>query len=86
VLIFGQGRWRPSCAPKSPAAGSTRRALRRLPPRSAALAGGLDLLVHPADMEGLGVSLLQASAAAVPIVTTAPAGCPRRCWMASPAC
>jgi hypothetical protein len=37
-------------------------------------------------MEGLGVSLLQASAAAVPIVTTAPAGCPRRCWMASPAC
>jgi hypothetical protein len=25
--------------------------------------GGLDMLVHPADMEGLGVSLLQAAAA-----------------------
>ena len=38
--------------------------------------GGLDLLVHPADMEGLGVSLLQASAAAVPIVTSRAGGLP----------
>jgi glycosyltransferase involved in cell wall biosynthesis len=38
--------------------------------------GGLDMLVHPADMEGLGVSLLQASAAAVPIVTSRAGGLP----------
>lgn len=38
--------------------------------------GGLDILAHPADMEGLGVSLLQASAAAVPIVTCRAGGLP----------
>lgn len=38
--------------------------------------GGLDLLVHPADMEGLGVSLLQASAAAVPIIASRAGGLP----------
>lgn len=38
--------------------------------------GGLDILAHPADMEGLGVSLLQASAACVPIVTTWAGGLP----------
>ncbi len=38
--------------------------------------GGLDILAHPADMEGLGVSLLQASAAAVPIVTSRAGGLP----------
>jgi glycosyltransferase involved in cell wall biosynthesis len=38
--------------------------------------GGLDMLIHPADMEGLGVSLLQASAAAVPIVTSRAGGLP----------
>ena len=38
--------------------------------------GGLDLLVHPADMEGLGVSLLQASAAAVPIIASDAGGLP----------
>lgn len=38
--------------------------------------GGLDILAHPADMEGLGVSLLQASAAAVPIVATRAGGLP----------
>lgn len=38
--------------------------------------GGLDILAHPADMEGLGVALLQASAAAVPIVTTRAGGLP----------
>ncbi|MCL4182966.1 MAG: glycosyltransferase [Burkholderiaceae bacterium] len=38
--------------------------------------GGLDILAHPADMEGLGVSLLQASAAAVPIVASRAGGLP----------
>ncbi len=38
--------------------------------------GGLDVLAHPADMEGLGVSLLQASAAAVPIVASRAGGLP----------
>ena len=36
----------------------------------------LDVLAHPADMEGLGVSLLQAAAASVPIVATRVGGIP----------
>lgn len=36
----------------------------------------LDLIVHPATMEGLGVSLLQAAAAGVPIVATRVGGIP----------
>ncbi len=36
----------------------------------------IDLIVHPATMEGLGVSLLQAAAAAVPIVATNVGGIP----------
>lgn len=36
----------------------------------------LDLLVHPADMEGLGVSLLQAAASGVPIVAARAGGLP----------
>jgi glycosyltransferase involved in cell wall biosynthesis len=36
----------------------------------------LDLVVHPAVMEGLGVSLLQAAAAGVPIVATSVGGIP----------
>lgn len=38
--------------------------------------GALDLLVHPAYMEGLGVSLLQAAAAGVPIIATRVGGIP----------
>jgi glycosyltransferase involved in cell wall biosynthesis len=41
-----------------------------------AVIGCLDLLVHPADLEGLGVSLLQAAAAAVPIVACRAGGVP----------
>lgn len=36
----------------------------------------LEILVHPAEMEGLGVSLLQAAACAVPIVASAAGGIP----------
>ena len=36
----------------------------------------LDLLVHPATMEGLGVALLQAASAGVPIVASAAGGIP----------
>lgn len=38
--------------------------------------GCLDLIVHPADIEGLGVSLLQAAAAGVPIVASRAGGMP----------
>ncbi|TQV62871.1 MAG: glycosyltransferase family 4 protein [Halothiobacillaceae bacterium] len=36
----------------------------------------LDIVVHPADMEGLGVSLLQASSASLPIIATRAGGIP----------
>lgn len=38
--------------------------------------GALDMLVHPALMEGLGVSLLQASAAGVPVIASRAGGMP----------
>jgi glycosyltransferase involved in cell wall biosynthesis len=46
----------------------------------------LDLLVHPATMEGLGVSLLQASAAGVPIVASRAGGIPEACATVSMVC
>jgi glycosyltransferase involved in cell wall biosynthesis len=36
----------------------------------------LDLLVHPATMEGLGIALLQASASGIPVVASATGGIP----------
>ncbi len=42
----------------------------------AALLPGLDLLVHPANREGLGVAVLEALAARVPVVATAAGGIP----------
>jgi glycosyltransferase involved in cell wall biosynthesis len=41
-----------------------------------ALLPGLDLLAHPAEREGLGVALLEASAAGVPVVACAAGGVP----------
>lgn len=77
VLIFGQGplagELRAACA-APPLAGRVHLAgFRHDLPR---WLGGLDLLVHPADMEGLGVSLLQAGAAAVPIIASRAGGLP----------
>lgn len=40
------------------------------------LIGNLDILAHPAYMEGLGVSLIQASAASVPIIASNAGGMP----------
>lgn len=77
VLLFGQGplegELRAICA-TPPLAGRVHLAGFRhdLPD----WLGGLDLLVHPADMEGLGVSLLQAGAAAVPIIASRAGGLP----------
>jgi glycosyltransferase involved in cell wall biosynthesis len=77
VLIFGQGpleaELRAEVASRGLDAAVRFAGFRHDLPR---WLGGLDLLVHPADMEGLGVSLLQASAAAVPIVTTRAGGLP----------
>jgi glycosyltransferase involved in cell wall biosynthesis len=77
VLFFGQGPLRDSLAAEVEArslSGIIRFAgFRSDLPR---WLGGLDVLAHPADMEGLGVSLLQASAAAVPIVTCRAGGLP----------
>lgn len=77
VLIFGQGPLQDELAAEisaPPYAGRVRLVgFRHDLPR---LLGALDLLAHPADMEGLGVSLLQASAAGLPIVATRVGGIP----------
>lgn len=77
VLIFGQGPLEAELRAEVDAAGLADAVhftgFRHDLPR---WLGGLDMLVHPADMEGLGVSLLQASAAAVPIVTSRAGGLP----------
>ncbi|HSW14660.1 MAG TPA: glycosyltransferase family 4 protein, partial [Solimonas sp.] len=77
LVVFGQGPLRESLeamvqqlglAPRVRFAGFRKDLPRWL--------GGLDLLVHPALMEGLGVSLLQASAAGVPIIACRAGGMP----------
>jgi glycosyltransferase involved in cell wall biosynthesis len=77
VFFFGQGPLRPALAREIAAAGLSgivtlagfRHDLETILPC-------LDLLVHPAMMEGLGVSLLQASSAGVPIVASRAGGIP----------
>ncbi|MBX3592479.1 MAG: glycosyltransferase [Burkholderiaceae bacterium] len=77
VLLFGQGPLRGALE-----AEVDRRGLRDIVRFAGFRAdlprwlGGLDVLAHPADMEGLGVALLQASAAAVPIVASRAGGLP----------
>ncbi|MBK1648820.1 glycosyltransferase [Rhabdochromatium marinum] len=77
VLLFGQGREEAALRSRIAELGLTqqvwlagfREDLDRLLPC-------LDLLVHPATMEGLGVSLLQAAAAGVPVVASRVGGIP----------
>jgi len=76
-LLFGQGPLRESISGKVEAAHlqdsvllpGFRNDLPRILPC-------LDLLVHPASMEGMGVILLQAGAAGIPVVATAVGGIP----------
>ena len=77
VIFFGQGPLESALAREIAAAGLSgvvtlagfRQDLETILPC-------LDLLVHPAMMEGLGVSLLQASSAGVPIVASRAGGIP----------
>jgi glycosyltransferase involved in cell wall biosynthesis len=77
VLFFGRGPLQESLQEQIDAAGWQERVrlvgfrddLDRVMPN-------LDLLAHPAEMEGLGVSLLQAAASGVPIVASAVGGIP----------
>jgi glycosyltransferase involved in cell wall biosynthesis len=77
LLVFGQGPLEPQLRQAAGAAGwadrvrflGFRNDLDRILPC-------LDLVVHPASMEGLGVSLLEAAACGVPIVASRTGGIP----------
>ena len=75
IVIFGQGPLRETLEAEARSLKESVRfaGFRRDLPR---WVGCLDLLVHPALMEGLGVSLLQASAAGVPIIASRAGGMP----------
>lgn len=77
LVVFGQGPLRESLEVEARRLGLGERVrfagFRKDLPR---WLGCLDLLVHPALMEGLGVSLLQASAAGVPIIASRAGGMP----------
>jgi len=77
LLLFGQGPLVPEIETAIAAqglAGHVRLAGFR--PDLARWLGCLDLVVHPAEMEGLGVSLLQAAAAGVPVIACRAGGMP----------
>lgn len=77
ILLFGKGALEPRLREQIAAAGLGRvvhlAGYREDLPQ---LLPGLDLLVHPAYAEGLGVSLLQASSAGVPIIASRAGGIP----------
>ena len=77
VLIFGQGPLSDSLEKQVKQSGLqqyiTFTVFRKDPKK---WLGCLDLVVHPADIEGLGVSLLQAAAAGVPIIASRAGGMP----------
>lgn len=75
VICFGQGPLRETLEREAADLGETIR-FAGFRTDLARWIGALDLLVHPALMEGLGVSLLQASAAGVPIIASRAGGMP----------
>jgi glycosyltransferase involved in cell wall biosynthesis len=91
VLLFGQGGLRDQVAAEVARRGWTDRV--QLPgfrDDLARILPMLDLLVHPARMEGLGVVLLQAAACGIPLVAARAGGIPEICidgetgWLVEP--
>jgi glycosyltransferase involved in cell wall biosynthesis len=77
VIFFGQGPLAADLTREAAALGLGERVmLAGFRADLDAILPALDLVVHPALMEGLGVSLLQAAAAAVPIVASRAGGIP----------
>ena len=77
VLFFGKGKYQVNLEQKIEALGLQETVqFTGFCDDMPALFGCIDLLVHPALMEGLGVSLLQASQQGVPIVASAVGGIP----------
>jgi glycosyltransferase involved in cell wall biosynthesis len=77
VLFFGQGSMEAELRARITALGLAGRVqLAGFRDDLVSLLPCLDLLVHPATMEGLGVSLLQAASAGVPILASAAGGIP----------
>ncbi len=78
VLLFGQGPLTDAIAARVQADARLREAVRLTGFRRdlAQLLPALDLMVHPAHMEGLGVALLQASACGLPMVAGRAGGIP----------
>lgn len=77
VLIFGRGSLEPELKQIIVERGlSTHVSMMGFVDNLSEILGCLDLLLHPADMEGLGVALLQAAAARVPIIASRAGGMP----------
>lgn len=78
VLLFGQGPLTEAIAQRVQADTRLREAVRLTGFRRdlAQLLPALDLMVHPASMEGLGVALLQAAACGLPMVAGRAGGIP----------
>ncbi|WP_328988128.1 glycosyltransferase [Thiorhodovibrio winogradskyi] len=77
VIFFGRGREDAPLRARVAALGLSRQVIfAGFRADLDALLPCLDLLVHPASMEGLGVSLLQAAAAGVPVVASRVGGIP----------
>jgi glycosyltransferase involved in cell wall biosynthesis len=91
VLLFGRGPLREQVAAEAARRGWADRV--RLPgfrDDLSRILPAVDLLVHPARMEGLGVVLLQAAACAIPLVAARAGGIPEVCiggetgWLVEP--
>jgi glycosyltransferase involved in cell wall biosynthesis len=77
VIFFGEGAERTNLEQQISSLGLANHIqLAGFEPDLNILIGNVDILVHPAYTEGLGVSLIQASAASVPIVASEAGGMP----------